>query len=444
MSQNNLNHFSDLSKYKIFDPTNTQWPSTVTDVQSALALIGSWARTDEGLPLATESVAGISKVATTEQINEGTDDSTFVTPKKLAVRLSNPQATETVLGLTKYATNAEAAALSINNKAIVPSALGYVFNNITSTTTRYGTIKLTTPAQAQAGTDETTATTPKRVVEMIAKFAPVAPTYSQTSETVLGLTQLATAGQTAQGTLRTGFAVSPFGFVNTRASQTQVGTTRLANVNEGRSYSDASLAISPAVLGQMKGSLSAYGIVRLAGGYDADQTAALWSGAPVVYNSLQINGHALTGSFNLGANEVGAWTTAQSDARYLFKGEGGNWCRGYAAVSGNAGGEWLTMGTNLPVNGTGFLTLTVKFDRNDDRTTNRVYNFDIRVNGQTVISDTINIWNSKGGSNGHSWRFEAYGTRHYAFNVPAGATVQVVPTGSYLALISNCVMMVNN
>lgn len=443
MSQNNLNHYSDLAKYKIFDPAGTSWPATVTDVQKALSLIGDWARTDKGLPLATESVKGIARVATTKDITDGTDDSSFVTPKKLAARLASPQATETVLGLTKYATNTEAAALSLNSKAIVPSALGYVFDNVTATTVRNGTIKLTTPAMAQSGQDETTATTPKRVVEMIAKFAPVAPTYSTGNESTLGLVKLATSGQTAQGTLRDGFAVSPYGFVNTRATQTQVGTTRMATIAEGRAFADPNISISPATLAQIKGSPNSYGIVRLASGYDADQNAAIWAGAPVVYQSLAINGHQLTGSFNITANEVGAYNSAQSDARYLFKGEGGNWSRSYAAATGVIA-EALTMQTNLPVNGSGYIALSVKFAINNDGETNKYYNFDIRVNGQTVVSDSINVWNTKGGKNGHSWRFESYGTRYYSFSVPAGAVVQVIPTSSYLAAISNCLLTVNN
>lgn len=443
MSQNNLNHYSDLAKYKIFDPSGTEWPDSVKDVQTALSLVGSWARTDKGLPLATETVSGIAKVATQDQIDEGTDDSTFITPKKLAIRLSNPQATETVLGLTKYATNTEAAALNISNKAIVPSALGYVFNNVTATTTRNGTIKLTTPAQAQSGTDETTATTPKRVVEMIAKFAPVAPTYSTGNENTLGLVKLSTIGQTAQGTLRDGFAVSPYSFANTRATQGSVGTTKMANVAEGRAFSDPNLSISPAVLGQIKGTYSTYGIVRLAGGYDSDPTAALASTAPVVYQSLAINGHQLTGNFNISANEVGAYNTAQSDARYLFKGEGGNWSRSYAIATGNPN-EWLSVQTNLPVAGAGTIALTVKFTINNDSETNKYYNFDIRVNGQTVVSDGINCWNTKGGKSGHSWRFESYGTRYYSFSVPAGAVVTVVPTSQYLSAIVNYMLTVNN
>ena len=59
MAQTNYNHYSDLAKYTIFDPTNTQWPVAIKDVQSALELIGSWARTDTGLPVASPTVAGV-------------------------------------------------------------------------------------------------------------------------------------------------------------------------------------------------------------------------------------------------------------------------------------------------------------------------------------------------------------------------------------------------
>ncbi|QOI66657.1 hypothetical protein [Erwinia phage FBB1] len=442
MAQNNLNHYSDLAKYKIFDPANTQWPGDVKDVQTALGLIGSWSRTDVGLPPTSETVAGISRVATQDEVNNGDSDNTIVTPKTLKVRLGNPQASETVLGLTKYATNDEAAALTINNKAIVPSSLAFVFNNVTATTARNGTVKLTSAAQAQAGTDETTATPPARVKEMIAKFAPVAPTYSAASETVMGLTKLATVGQTAGGTLREGFAVSPYSFSNTRATEVVVGTTRMANEAEGKALNDRSVALTPGVLAQMKGSTNSYGIVRLTNGYDSDSTAALASTAPVVYTSRRINGHYLDSDFNITSDDVYTWNRDQSDQRYAFKGEAGNWCRAYTGTWG-AGGVG-TFGTNLPVGAVGNMSLTVKFGRNWDNWMNRYLNFDIRVNGQTVISDSINIQNNKDGSRGHYWGFEGFGTKNYSFNVPAGATVQVVPTGNLYADFITIMMVVNN
>lgn len=433
MAQNNLNHYSDLAKYKIFDPANTSWPDTVKDVQSALALIGDWARTDIGLPPATETVVGVSRIATQQEVNDGTVDDAIVTPKTLKVRLGNPVATTTVLGLTQYATNTEAAALTLETRSITAAALGYVFNNVTASTARFGTVKLTSTAQAQAGTDESSATSPARVKEMIAKFAPVAPSYTTANETTLGLTRLATPGQTSQGTLRDGFAVSPYSFSQSRATQVLIGTTRMSTLAEVNAGTDTTTSVSPSTLMNAKGAINKYGVVKLSNSYNGDGTTALASTAPVVYNNLQINGHPLTGNFNITSDDVWCWNRQQSDDRYLFKGQGGNWSRSYAA-SYIPGGNVMTYGTDMPVDaGKMAMTISVKFQRNNDNETNRVFYFDIRVNGQTRISDAINIYNSKGGKSGHSWRFEGYGTRHYELGpVPAGATIQIVPTNVYL------------
>ena len=103
MSQNNINHISDSSSYVTFNPTGTQWPVTVVNVQQALADIGSWATVSGGLPIASETVAGISRIATSDEILAGTDDTTIVTPKKLNARLQYPQATELQFGIVKLA-----------------------------------------------------------------------------------------------------------------------------------------------------------------------------------------------------------------------------------------------------------------------------------------------------------------------------------------------------
>ncbi|AWD90308.1 tail collar fiber protein [Erwinia phage Cronus] len=432
MSQNNLNHYSDLSKYKIFEPANTSWPEDVKDVQSALALIGDWARTDVGLPNATESVVGVSRLATQQEVNDGEIDDAIVTPKTLKVRLGNPVATTTVLGLTQYATNAEAAALTLDTRSITAASLGYVFNNVTANVSRFGTVKLTSSAQAQAGTDDTSATSPARVKEMIAKFAPVAPSYSTANETTLGLTRLSTIGQTQQGTLRDGFAVSPYSFVNSRANQTLVGTTRMATLSEVNAGNDTTIAVSPSTLMNARGAINKYGVVKLSNSYNGDGTTALASTAPVVYNNLQINGHPLTGNFNITSDDVWCWNRQQSDDRYLFKNQGGNWSRSYAA-NYVQGGNWMSYGTDVPVNTKMTIVISVKFQRNNDGETNRFFNFDVRVNGVTRFSDGINVYNSKGGKSGHSWRFEDYGTRHYeTFDIPPGALIQIVPTNTYL------------
>lgn len=442
MSQNNLNHYSDLSKYKIFEPANTQWPEDVVDVQTALSLIGEWARTDVGLPDATEIVKGVLRVATDDEVDIGESDDTAITPLKLANRLKHPEATETVLGLTQYATNEEAAELKANNRSIVASSLGYVFDNVNANEARFGTVKLSSQGQALAGTDNTSATTPARVVEMIGKFAPVAPEYSPATETSTGLVQLATLGQTASGTLRSGFAISPYSFVNTRATETQVGTTKIATIQEINQGSSNQTAISPLGLMSFKAGDQKYGIVKTVTGYSTDRSAVLAASSPVVYTSRTINGQSLANNINLTAANVGAWTTAQSDARYLLKSQGGNWCRNY--ISRGSPTQSLEVKTTLPVAGTATLSISAFFDFNNDSSTNRYYTFQIRVNNVIQQTQTLRAYVQKGGSSGHKWKFEGCVTNYFAVSCPAEATVTIVPVDNYKASSISYQLSVNN
>lgn len=73
--------------------------------------------------LATEAVKGIAAIATQEEVNAGTDDTKFVTAKKLVAWVK--QASETVLGMMKVATEAQTNALSSEDVVITPRKLGY-------------------------------------------------------------------------------------------------------------------------------------------------------------------------------------------------------------------------------------------------------------------------------------------------------------------------------
>jgi hypothetical protein len=131
MAQNNtFKHISDESKYSIFNPAGTQFPASVKNVQEALAL------TSPTSP-ATEQAYGVIKLSTLQQVMDGTDDTTAVTPLKLNQRLQYPDATTAQKGIIQVATNDEALAGTSTNKAIVASSLKYVndwnFANRTST-----------------------------------------------------------------------------------------------------------------------------------------------------------------------------------------------------------------------------------------------------------------------------------------------------------------------
>ena len=313
-SNNNLNHISDLSQYKIFDPSGTQWDSSINNVQSALSLIGSWAMTSHGLPVSSTSTSGILKIASQDQVNAGTDNTTAVTPATLAVRIQHPSATTTVAGLTRYATDSEALAGSVTDAAIVPETLNYVFNNKAASETASGTIKLTTDSQAKAGTDDTTAATPMRVKQMIALFSPTQISYQPAANSVLGVVNIATSQQVAAGTLDTGYAISPKALMGTKASQSQYGVIRTATNAEVITGSDSTIAVSPASLSNLTATSNRTGLVQIATSYANDSISAA-AASSVVFNTRKVNGHQLNNDITISSSDVGTYDSGTIDSK---------------------------------------------------------------------------------------------------------------------------------
>lgn len=280
MSNNTINHVSDASVYVTFDPTGTQWPSTYKNVQQALAAIGSWARTDVGLPVAAPGFRGIAAIATQAQIDAGTDNTTIVTPALLQYRLQNPHASQTVWGYTRYATDAESVTVSNDLVSITPRSLNYVFNNRKATEIVWGSAKLSTTAQATSGTDDTTAMTPLKVKQAISALVPV---QSNATESAFGLVQLATVAEVRAGTIRDGFAISPYTFIRLTASESDLGLLRIATQAEVNAGTDNTKAITPQKLAAVKGSGSAFGMVKLSTEINTGlANTALSAGANVV------------------------------------------------------------------------------------------------------------------------------------------------------------------
>lgn len=296
MTNNTFKHISDEAQYVEFDPTGTGFPSTVTNVQQALGM------TSPTSP-ATEAQYGVIKIASLQEVLDGVDDTKAVTPAKLAVRLQYPNATINQKGIIQLATNDEALTGTNTEKSVVPSALKYVidysFTNRISTETDNGVLKLSTNAAAIAGTDHTTAMTPLRVKEAIAEATKLIPSYTTASETTDGLVRLATAGQTEQGTLRAGFAISPYGLAQLTGNTSRRGIVKAATLAEANSGTDDTIYISAKGYKTYNATTSGvYGTVTLT---DAPGTAgnavALSSNAAVV--RLNSPMQTVTGTLNV-------------------------------------------------------------------------------------------------------------------------------------------------
>lgn len=313
--QNTYKHISDKSLFVTFDPTGSGFPESVTNVQDALSKIGPWALSDNGLPKASETVEGIIRLSTQKEVDDGISDNTAVTPKTLAERLNHPEASETVLGLTQYATNTEALSGLLTNRSIVASSLDYVLNTRTSTESKTGTIKISTGLQAEAGEDDTTAMTPKKVKQAINKLS---PSIGIATETNTGTVTLATAGIAQAGTAHDGVAISPKIFVSARATDTKVGTTKIANTTEAKDKSNNTVVLSPKALQEIKGSNTEFGLIKLSETISNDANTALSSKAQVVFKNFTVNGKPLQGNgITLTASDLNTWTKQEADARYM-------------------------------------------------------------------------------------------------------------------------------
>lgn len=260
MINNTFKHISDEAKFVSFDPTGTGFPDSTTNVQEALGM------TSPTSP-ATEQAYGVIKIASLQEVLDGVDDTKAVTPAKLKERLRYPSATENQEGIIQIATNAEANAGIVTNKSIVPSSLKFVvdynFNNRIANENDLGTIKLSSQAAAIAGVDHTTAMTPLRVKEAIAEATKLIPSYTTATESTDGLVRLATAGQTEQGTLRAGFAVSPYALSQLTGNQNRRGIVQSATIAQVNAGTDESVYVSAKGFRTYNATTSSYGTVTL-------------------------------------------------------------------------------------------------------------------------------------------------------------------------------------
>lgn len=314
MATNTLNHVSDESKYKIFNPAGTAFPANITNVQAALAAIKPQAV--NGIPNATQAVIGISRFATQPEVDAGTLNNVAVSPATLKSAITRPQATTTVIGLTRYATDPEAIAGTERNAAIVPASLKAHTNDLwnkiwvrPATEGQTGVAKISTEPAAKAGTDDTTIMTPKKVQIAINEATKKFPSPATATESIEGIVKIATLAQVAAGTLHNGYAVSPKSLRGLTPLENRAGLIRLATAAEVSAAGVGDAAITPKTLVSRLAGNNRVGLVkttRTANPGNGDMTTALAVGADVV--NLR-GGQTINGALTITGNFKAAHTT---------------------------------------------------------------------------------------------------------------------------------------
>ncbi len=148
---------------------------------------------------ATETIKGVSQLATQPEVNAGLEDTKIVTSKKLKARLDSllagitstyvkltQLATESLAGIIKISTTAQVSVGTDNTTAVSPvklkarldsllAGVGTTFVKLTQLATENiaGIIKISSTAEVSAGTDNTTAVSPAKLKEMFVSGANV-------------------------------------------------------------------------------------------------------------------------------------------------------------------------------------------------------------------------------------------------------------------------------
>lgn len=315
MATNTLQHISDKSLYKSFDPVGTSFPTNITNVQAALAAIKPVAL--QGVPNASQTVVGIARFGTQAEVNAGTAINLMVSPATLKAYATRPQATTTVVGITRYATDAETEAGTISDAAVVPSsskkaldkAINTAFTTVTSTETRLGVIKISTQAQALAGNDDTTAMTPKKVAIAIADATKALPTYSNATQTTVGLVRLATNAEAQGGTVSTNVAITPASLASVTSTTGRRGLIQIASAADAATGTENTKALTALSLLGRTGAINRLGLVKLTTTVNSgDANTALAYNANVIHTGTGTQTIAgtlnINGAMTLGGNLI--------------------------------------------------------------------------------------------------------------------------------------------
>jgi len=279
---NTMDHISDQASTIKVDTTNTIW-SDQPNISNLQQVLHTFSDLSIGDRYATTAQYGLVKIAKSSDIEARRGTGDVVTSQQMLEFNGKPLATKTIYGTTKYATTAEVTKGTSDALSITPLELKKNLDSKIPTRDKAGLMKFSHQSMVQAGTNDDTAMTPKLVKYAIDKLV---PTVAIASETNTGTVTLATVSLTQAGTIRNGYAVTPYAFKNTNATESVYGTVKLATAAEANNPQlNSKIAISPSSLHKVTATTGRQGLVQLA--TDAESRARVVSTKAVTPTGLK-------------------------------------------------------------------------------------------------------------------------------------------------------------
>jgi hypothetical protein len=227
---------------------------------------------------ATETRTGLVELASTAEAVAGTDTTRAVTPAGLAASIAAlpamPQASEATAGILRLATQADVTTGTDDTKAITPLKLAARL--VHASETQRGLLELATQAEVTAGATDLAAVTPLKLQQKLTTVLPV-----QATETVAGILEVASFNDVNTG-IDHSTAVTPQGLAQRLAalplaSTGNAGMVELATTTETTTGTDATRAVTPAGLAAKVPAGTPLSVVRYASGGTSLEASALTS-----------------------------------------------------------------------------------------------------------------------------------------------------------------------
>lgn len=228
------------------DPTGTAFSSAVQNAQQMAEAFDKNAIAP--LPVATSTIKGIVRYAQLHEVLRGVETTKAVSPYTLYEKWHQNIAGTSKYGVTIYGASSDndEDQKSDTLSATTEGVWSAIDDAIPAENAR-GSQQISTTAQATTGTDDSTAMTPVKVKAAINQFA--VTTVPIATETTTGTVFISPALVT-DSTKHDQYVVSPKGFIQTRATETRVGTIKIATQAEANGLTDNTVALTPARMPQ--------------------------------------------------------------------------------------------------------------------------------------------------------------------------------------------------